>query len=97
MNETIDMPMASISLIEWLRLDTVAKAAKALVESVEPGLEPHTERVSESALTALESALDAAGYGDTRDEPPEDDGECFRGGEAAAYLAEQQEAARRLK
>ena len=25
------------------------------------------------------------------DEPPDDDGECFRGGEAAAYLAEQQD------
>lgn len=30
-------------------------------------------------------------------EPPEPDGEAFRGGEAAAFLAEQQEAARRLK
>lgn len=31
------------------------------------------------------------------DEPPEPDGECFRGGEAAAYLADQQAAAQRLK
>ena len=30
-------------------------------------------------------------------EPPEPDGEAFRGGEAAAYLAEQQHAAQRLK
>lgn len=30
-------------------------------------------------------------------EPPEPDGEVFRGGEAAAYLAEQQAAAQRLK
>lgn len=33
----------------------------------------------------------------TTREPPEPDGEAFRGGEAAAYLAEQQDAARRLK
>ena len=30
-------------------------------------------------------------------EPPDPDGECFRGGEAAAYQAEQLEHARRLK
>ena len=30
-------------------------------------------------------------------EPPEPDGEAFRGGESAAYLAEQQDRARRLK
>lgn len=30
-------------------------------------------------------------------EPPEPDGEEFRGGEAAAYLADQQAAARKLK
>jgi hypothetical protein len=30
-------------------------------------------------------------------EPPEPDGEAFRGGEAAAYQAEQMERARRLK
>lgn len=30
-------------------------------------------------------------------EPPEPDGEAFRGGEAAGYLAEQQAAAQRLK
>ena len=30
-------------------------------------------------------------------EPPEPDGEAFRGGEAAGYLAEQQAAAMRLK
>ena len=31
------------------------------------------------------------------DEPPEPDGEAFRGREAAAFLAEQQAAAQRLK
>lgn len=30
-------------------------------------------------------------------DPPDPDGECFRGGEAAAYAAEQQAAAWRLK
>lgn len=30
-------------------------------------------------------------------EPPEPDGEAFRGGEAAAFAAEQQEQARKLK
>jgi hypothetical protein len=30
-------------------------------------------------------------------EPPEPDGECFRGHEAAGYQAEQMEQARRLK
>ena len=30
-------------------------------------------------------------------EPPEPDGECFRGGEAAAFLAEQQAEAMRVK
>ena len=30
-------------------------------------------------------------------EPPEPDGECFRGGEAAAFQAEQQAAAMRVK
>jgi len=34
---------------------------------------------------------------DEDSEPPEPDGEAFRGREAADYLAEQQEAARRLK
>jgi hypothetical protein len=32
-----------------------------------------------------------------RDEPPEPDGEDFRGGEAAAYQRERMEEARRLK
>ena len=37
-------------------------------------------------------------YGGCEDcEPPEPDGEAFRGGEAAAYEAEQMHAAQRLK
>jgi hypothetical protein len=55
--------MTTIAFEEWLRLDAVAKAAKALVESVVPSLEPHHEMVSESALTYLETTLEAAGYG----------------------------------
>lgn len=75
-------------------LVAVAQAAKVLVESVTPGLDLHAESVDEAALTALEAALENAGYGS---EPPEDDGECFRGADAAGYLAEQQAAVRRLK
>lgn len=46
---------------------------------------------------AIERHQSTADYESLPDEPTEPDGECFRGGEAAAYLAEQQEAARRLK
>lgn len=47
-------------------------------------------------------AVDAAGWStwDDEDEPETDrepDGECFRGGEAAAFEREQMDAARRLK
>jgi hypothetical protein len=87
--------MMSIALTEWLRLDAVAKAARTLVKSAQHtpiDSDPHTERVGEMALTVLESALDAAGYGIEPDdlEPPEDDGECFRDGEAASFNDEQQ-------
>ena len=86
--------MTLIRLEEWLRLNAVAKAAKTLVESVEPSLDPHHELVSESALTYLEATLEAAGYGmdeaSERDEPDEPDGECFRGGEAAAFERDEQ-------
>ena len=69
--------MASISLLEYLRMDAVCKAAKTLVDSVEPSLEPDIERVSEKALTALETILEAAGYGADYGREPEEDGECF--------------------
>src|SRR5256885_1571261 len=53
------------------RLRSVALAARALVQSAETlpsGLDYSQQVVSEPALTALESALEAAGYGMSEEE-----------------------------
>jgi hypothetical protein len=52
-------------------LTAVADAAWALVRSVQPSASFYTERVSEQALTALETALAAAGYDLTNEEMAE--------------------------
>lgn len=79
------------------KLRAVAVAARELAQSAYD-VNWHTTAVDDCLLTALETALAEAGYDMTDEEieaaldrePSEPDGECFRGGEAAAFLADEQ-------